>query len=297
MRCEAKVVRGQLGLSVVQVQSQGPARDAGFQVGDVIVAVGGNPIASAASVQQLALESKPLTLAVIDVNSGRLANVTLAASPTDKTGRPPTTAPRERASDPGTRIANVLGIAVETIRVGLGGAVKVATVDPTRPGAEAGLEPGDVIVAVNRTRIANVEEFAQALPAQGGKVTLVVRDVRTGNEVPVEVTALGGRSTIDNEGPSPTRPNTETGTADQLGLVTELAFYNEEAAVKVIEVRPGSPASRAGLRPGWIILKANDTPVLHPNDLAKAEENSGGRLTLRVVDPSNDRQSTINIQR
>jgi S1-C subfamily serine protease len=247
-------------------------------------------------VQELASEPKPLTLAVIDVNSGRVANVTLAAPLAGDARRPRIDPATKPPSDSAARIANAIGISVETTRVGLRGAVKIATVEPAQPGAEAGLEPGDVIVAVNRTRVANIEEFAQALPEQGGKVTLVVRDVRSGNEVPVEVTAIGSRSSIEGEEASPSRPAEEAGTADQLGLVTELTFYNEEAAVKVIGVKPGSPASRAGVRRGWIILQANDAPVLHPDDLAKAEENSGGRVTLRVVDPSNDRQSTVNIQ-
>jgi S1-C subfamily serine protease len=300
MRCEAKGVRGQLGLEVVQVQSEGPAHDAGFQVGDVIVAVGGSPISSVANVERLALEPKPLALAVLDVNSGRLANVTLAASPTAKVGRSQSAGPRdEPGSDPASRIADAIGISVETTRVGVRGAVKVATVEPARPAAMAGLEPGDVIVAVNRTRVANVDDFAQALPAQGGQVTLVVRDVRTGEEVPVEVRAVGARST-DNDRPQ--TPDTSTSasegvTTDRFGIAGELTFYNEEAAVKVVSVKPGSPASRAGIRPGWVILKANDEPVLHPDDLEKAEEAAGGRLSLRVADPSTDRQSTIDIQR
>ena len=99
-RCEPKVVRGRIGLQVAQVQSEGPAHDtAGFQVGDVIVAVGGNPISSTASVQQLALEAKPLELSVVDVNSGRLAEVTLAPSPTGRTGLPSRTDEPRRETD------------------------------------------------------------------------------------------------------------------------------------------------------------------------------------------------------
>jgi hypothetical protein len=219
-------------------------------------------------------------------------------SPLRRPEREPTTDPRrETDSSPASRIARSLGISVETARAGLRGAVKVATVEPTRPGAAAGLEPGDVIVAVNRTRVANIDDFAQALPAQGGQVTLIVRDVRTGEEVPVEVRAAGARS-MDNDRPqTPKTPAAEGVTTDRFGIAGELTFFNEEAAVKVVSVKPGSPASRAGIRAGWIILKANDEPVLHPDDLAKAEEAAGGRLTLRVVDPSTDRQHTIDIQR
>jgi C-terminal processing protease CtpA/Prc len=298
MHCKAKIVRGQLGLEVSQVESEGPAHDAGFQVGDVIVAVGGNAISSTTKVQQLALEPQPLELSVIDVNSGRLAFVALPAS---RTGRiePSRTddAGPEADVDAAARIASGIGISVEAARAGLRGAVKVLTVDRGKPGAEAGLEPGDVIVAVNRTRVSNADEFAQALPPQGGPVTLVVRDVRSGNEVPIQVRAASVRPVPrDTEQPAETQAS-PSGETDRLGMSTELSFYDAEAAVKVVAVRPGSPASRAGIRPGWMILKANDAPVLHPDDLTKAEEEAGGRLSLLVVDPSNDRQFTISLER
>jgi S1-C subfamily serine protease len=307
MLCEPKLVKGQLGFEVVQVRDQGPARDAGFQTGDVIVAVGDVPVSSAAQIQQLAREPKSLQLRVIDVNSGRLADVTLPAPSVAESGVPRTGEPQQEGNpDPATRIADALGISVEPTRIGARGAVKVATVNRTKPGAEAGLEPGDVIVAVNQSRISTVDGFAEMLPAQGGLVTLLVRDVRSGEEVPIQARAGSSRSTVRDEEPTPERPvtdpsatdpsSTDLSSTDRLGLSTELSFYNAEAAVKIVAVKPGSPASRAGMRPGWMILKANDTPVLHPDDLAKVEGNSTGRLTLQVADPSNDRQFTIDIE-
>jgi serine protease Do len=81
-----------------------------------------------------------------------------------------------------------------------------------------------------------------------------------------------------------------------LGAVTELTFYDIEAAVKVTEVTPGSPAARAGLQPGLVILRANDKAILHPNDLNDAARKSGGTLKLTVVDPRSGRKGTVDVQ-
>lgn len=297
MSCQPQIVQGQLALAVVRVDRRGPAQEAGLQAGDVIVGIGGQPIVSLASVVQAAQGSKPLELSVVDVNTGRVARVSLGAAISGA----PQTAPRDR--EPGSsnanananaKLARALGITVEATRVGLGGAVKVATVEPGKPGAAAGLEPGDVIVAVDDARIADAAEFARALSNRGGRVTLIVRDVRSGREVPVEVLAVANDRVLREAEPPPLSPPANAGATDRLGLSTELTFYEAEAAVRVVSVKPGSPASRAGVRPGLIILEVNDAAVMRPEDLTNAEA-SGGRLELRAVDPTNKRELTIAI--
>jgi S1-C subfamily serine protease len=77
--------------------------------------------------------------------------------------------------------------------------------------------------------------------------------------------------------------------------VTELVFHNDEFAVKVTEVNVGSPAARAGLRPGILILEANGKPVLHPNELNDALRSSGKTCRLTIVDPGTGRKNTVDI--
>lgn len=81
----------------------------------------------------------------------------------------------------------------------------------------------------------------------------------------------------------------------KLGAVTELAFHDNDFAVKVTEVEAGSPAAGAGLRPGIMILAANGKPMLHPNDLNDTVRTSGGALKVTVFDPGTGKKSTLDV--
>jgi S1-C subfamily serine protease len=74
-----------------------------------------------------------------------------------------------------------------------------------------------------------------------------------------------------------------------------MAFHNDEFAVKVTEVEPGSPAARAGLRAGNLILAVNGQSVLHPDDLTDAVRQAGRSFQLTVVDPASGREETVRI--
>lgn len=75
----------------------------------------------------------------------------------------------------------------------------------------------------------------------------------------------------------------------------EVVFLDSDVAVKVTEVAPGSPAQKAGIEPGDLILEANGTPILHPTTLNEVVAKSGGKLSLVVVDPKARRKSTVEV--
>ncbi len=288
MSCEATRIDGKLGLEVKRVDEASPAKEAGFQPGDIVVAIDGRPITSAADLSAASWRKTEINLTVIDINTGRAAIVKVAGP-----GKPPVTsgspsdAPTSPAENPEVRIARALGISVEPTRAGLRRAIKVNEVDPGSPGADAGLEPGDVIVKVGGQNVASVADFSEALPNRPGMLTLVVRDVRTGNEVPIQAKVEGLR------GGESQPANGAGGMAGQLGITGELAFYNAEAAVRVVRVAPGSAADRAGVQAGMILVSADGQPLLHPDDLAKLEAKGRGRTTLRIVNPSTKREESI----
>src|SRR5262249_35350943 len=150
-------------------------------------------------------------------------------------------------------------------------AIKVIAVEPGGPGQKAGLEPGDVIVEANGIAITGADTLAAALRQSGPVMKLTVRDTRTGRDTPLQVD-LGG---LADAAAPPAAPGAQPGSGARFGAVTELVFLSDEVAVKVTEVEPGSPADRAGLEPGDVIVEANGTPVLHPDTLNEVVRKSG----------------------
>jgi S1-C subfamily serine protease len=170
--------------------------------------------------------------------------------------------------------------------------VKVVLVEQGGPAASAGLEAGDVIVAANGAPVTGLEQLASAARKSGPTLVLTVRDVRTGKETPVNV-KIGGSQPAT---PQPTPPSEPGKGAPGLGAVTELAFYNADFAVKVTEVEQGSPADRAGLRAGDLIVQADGKPVLHPNDLNALVRAATGPLKLTVVSRETGQKSVVEVR-
>jgi S1-C subfamily serine protease len=284
MTTEPLKIKDKLALRVVSVERGGPAQQAGIEAGDVIVGAKGDVLTSAVQLEELARRGEPIPLIVVDVHTGRAAQVELR--PAQKSIDPTVADPKPAPAPPRS-----LGISAEPVALGQRTALKVTRVQPDSPAAKAGIEPGDVLVAANGAAITGPEQLGNAIRKSGPTLTLTVRDSRSGRDVPVEV-ALGGPKP---EKPLPTEVPGVGPEKGRLGAVTELAFYDVEAAVKVTEVEPGSPAARAGLQPGILILQANGKPILHPNDLNDAVRSSAGTLKLTVVDPRSGKKGNVEV--
>jgi S1-C subfamily serine protease len=286
---EPSKVKDKLALRVVSVERGGPAQQAGLEAGDVIIGVRGEELKSADQLAEAARRGEPIPVVVLDVHTGRAAQVELRPKP--KAADPAKPDPQPAPSAPPAAPPRSLGIAAEPVTVGQRTALKVTRVEPDSPAAKAGLEPGDVLVAANGAAITGPEQLGNAIRKSGPTLTLTVRDSRTGRDVPVEV-ALGGPKP---EKPLPAEVPAAAGAKGKLGAVTELAFYDIEAAVRVTEVEPGSPAAKAGLQPGILILQANGKSVLHPDELNDAARKSTGTLKLTVVDPRTGKKGTVDV--
>ena len=292
---EALKVQGRLVLKVNGLDKGGAAQESGLEVGDVIVGVNGAELTSPDQLDQLAAAGKPFKVIVVDVNSGQASEVPVtprAAGPT---------APREVTDAPlptnpapaGTPGKVSLGISAEEVRLGGRSALKVTRVEEGGLAAKAGVEVNDVIVAANGIPTTGPEQLVSALRKSGSTLTLTIRDSRTNKDVPVEVNLGTGRSepTLPKTGNNPL-PGVAGG---RLGAVTELAFHNDEFAVKITEVEPGSPADRAGLKPGLLVTQVNGKAVLHPNEMNDAVRLAGGKVRLTLVEPSSGRSANVDI--
>ncbi len=151
----------------------------------------------------------------------------------------------------------------------------VSSVQPDSPAEEAGIRPGDVVVAFNDTAVEDPRDLArlvaQAGPGQRAEVT-VVRDGRR-RTIPVR---LGEMPEEEQQAALPP----EEMTTPRLGLTVaplgrearERLGLPEEVrgGVVITGVEPESPAAEKGLREGDVIVSADGQEVDDIGDLRRA---------------------------
>jgi serine protease Do len=145
------------GALVANVAEGSPAEQAGIKVGDVIVEYNGKPVEDSNQLPILVARSeigKNVQAAVvrdkkripITIKVGELKEQEVVAS-----------APQEGKL--GLAVQNVTPQLAESLGLKHSDGVVVTAVQPQSPAGDAGLRRGDVIVEVNRKRIANADEF------------------------------------------------------------------------------------------------------------------------------------------
>jgi S1-C subfamily serine protease len=291
MTTELVKAQKQFGLRVTSVERGGPAQKAGLEVGDIIAGVERGEITGADQLEVLAAKGKKFSLIVVDVNTGRGTQIEIDPTSTMVAETETESPVKPVPVDQPPKVS--LGLSAEPVTLGSRSALKVTRIDPEGLGAKAGLEVGDIIVAANGAPITGPEQLLGALRKSGPVFKLTVRDSRTGRDADVEV-KLGGTKAAAPAAPVEV-DSSLAAAPGKLGAITELAFHDDDFAVKVTEVEAGSAAARAGLRPGILIVAANGKPVLHPNDLNDIARKSGGTLKLTVADPNTGKKSNVDV--
>ncbi|HXI57754.1 MAG TPA: trypsin-like peptidase domain-containing protein [Polyangia bacterium] len=145
----------------------------------------------------------------------------------------------------------------------------VAELTPGAPAGQSGIRPGDVITTINNQKVAGAADVVDYVSSQsiGTKVTLQYsRDGKSGStqvtlgELPDEDARQPQASGKVGLGLQTLTPDV----ADSLGL-----GRSAKGAV-VTEVTAGSPAERAGLKPGEVIFEIDRKPIATSEQAAEA---------------------------
>ena len=194
-----------------------------------------------------------------------------------------------------------LGVGIQDLSDDLAQGLKVPeqkgaiVTEVTKDGPAAGrLEQDDAIVAVNGQKIDSASALSRTVAQQapGSKVTLKV--YRGGKPRDVTMT-LGTRPDIEGA----FKEDSKGGLAEQRQQKIGLSFTDMDPryaqgtglpsqGALIREVRPGSPAEHAELRPGMVVIEAGGKPVKSDEDLLKAIKAAkpGSILLLRVQAPN-----------
>ena len=169
----------------------------------------------------------------------------------------------------------------------------VADVQPDSPAAKGGLKNGDVITGVNGQPVedANKLTFSVGAVSPGTKLELDV--VRDGKTEKVKLTAGERPSNVARAGRNGRNAEPEELAKNDEGVLNGVSVddiapqmrnqLNLPARLKgavITNVEPDSPAAKAGLRPGDVILEINKQPVTSAQDAVELSTKADGRKTL-----------------
>ena len=117
------------------------------------------------------------------------------------------------------------------------------------PAEKAGIKDGDIVVEVDGQAVSGLTDFQTALFFSNGR-TLDVVLVRNGERIAVKLT-----------------PEAVEGAENEVRYLTGITMETVDGKVSVASVMTGGAAGEAGVKPGDILLKADDKIIEKPEDM------------------------------
>jgi serine protease Do len=218
--------------------------------------------------------------------------------------------PAEKAKGPAAKNAGpgYLGLLVEATPSGAKvEGVIVQKVVQESPAARAGFQTGDVITRVGKKEVRDDEELEDLLATHKAGEQLTFHVMRGGKDRDVQVTlgerpapAAEAKRESPEKGPAPAA-GPPRGRPAQLGVsvlplrpeVRERFGVQADKGVLVAQVSPGTPAAKAGLKAGDVIVRLDGQAVNDPPQLRAIVQQAGVNKKVDVVVQRDGEQKTL----
>ena len=162
------------GALISDIMAGSPAEKAGIKQGDVIVRFGGKEVKDSRQLQMVVGDTPAGQKVPVDIlrdGKPQTLTVTLSSSDSAAAVKPKSTVPQ----------SGWFGLTVEELprnlqTRGLSGVI-VAEIDPDGVAADAGIQQGDIIISVNRKKVASPADYSRAMKEadQNGSVAILIK--------------------------------------------------------------------------------------------------------------------------
>jgi serine protease Do len=192
----------------------------------------------------------------------------------------------------GAGIQDVTPALAKAFKLPDGRGAVIREVEPGSPAAKAGLQPGDVVTAVDNEPVPDANSFKLRMSRTAPGTTVHLKVLRDGAVKDIAVTPTKRPDEIakneeGNAAPSPggTPTSLKGVSVDDLtpDIARQLRLPPSTKGVVVIDVDEGSPAAAAGLHSGDVIQQVNRKPVTNLQQLQQAISQAGSDTIVLLV--------------
>jgi Do/DeqQ family serine protease len=195
------------GVLVNSVRPGSPAEHAGIKQGDVILSVNGTPVSDTNSLRNLVASSAPGTDLNLQILRG--GHQQALRVHTEEFSDQNSADMNDNGGGSSPSRGERLGVSVQSLTPDLAQqyniprnvqGVVVTDVDPAGAAAEAGLQPGDVLVEVNRQPVRSANDVRSAMDKSGANAPVLLLVNHGGQSIYVTVRPGSGTNSNDNNG-------------------------------------------------------------------------------------------------